>query len=183
MMKRQKGVGQSSSKKGKTTADLTNFESFANAYKPRQEQEEDQHDAFSRKHDNLFKQPGEKKTIELPKQSWFNELLDADKDLREHELQIGSTVMFAKQMKSFLNKDTITKAYLEEGDRFHTDLSKPLPLEGPPGRKTTPTRYFFNKYLEYLMHGNEEKKYDLSLSKIKAARYEQEGIEEMIPHL
>ncbi|GJW03975.1 hypothetical protein Tco_1562831 [Tanacetum coccineum] len=70
-----------------------------------------------------------------------------------------------------------------EGDRFHTDLSKPLPFEGPPGRKTIPTRYFFNKYLEYLMHGNEEKKYDLSLSKIKAARYEQEGIEEMIPHL
>ncbi|GKA26932.1 hypothetical protein Tco_0713100 [Tanacetum coccineum] len=70
-----------------------------------------------------------------------------------------------------------------EGDRFHTDLSKPLPFEGLPGRKTIPTRYFFNKYLAYLMHENEEKKYDLSLSKIKASRYEQEGIEEMIPHL
>ncbi|GJR31833.1 hypothetical protein Tco_1108065 [Tanacetum coccineum] len=46
-----------------------------------------------------------------------------------------------------------------EGDRFHTDLSKPLPPEGPPGRKTIPTRFFFNKDLEYLMHGNEEKKY------------------------
>ncbi|GJV55729.1 hypothetical protein Tco_1456734 [Tanacetum coccineum] len=35
-----------------------------------------------------------------------------------------------------------------EGDRFHTNLSKSLPLEGPPGRKTIPTRYFFNNDLE-----------------------------------
>ncbi|GKC13578.1 hypothetical protein Tco_1010360, partial [Tanacetum coccineum] len=71
----------------------------------------------------------------------------------------------------------------KEGIIFHDDLSKLLPLEGPPGRKTIPIRYFFNKDLEYLMHGNKEKKYALSLSKVKAARYEHEGIEEMIPHL
>ncbi|GJR59000.1 hypothetical protein Tco_1501162 [Tanacetum coccineum] len=70
-----------------------------------------------------------------------------------------------------------------KGDRFHADVSKPLPLEGPPGRKTIPTRYFFNKDLEYLKHGNQEKKYGLSLSKVKAARYKQEGIKEMIPYL
>ncbi|GJV61983.1 hypothetical protein Tco_1468083 [Tanacetum coccineum] len=61
-----------------------------------------------------------------------------------------------------------------KGDRFYTDLSKPLSLEGPPGRKTILTRYFFNKDLKYLMHGNQEKKYALSLSEIKATRYEQE---------
>ncbi|GJV36366.1 hypothetical protein Tco_1408843 [Tanacetum coccineum] len=71
----------------------------------------------------------------------------------------------------------------KEGNRFHDDLRKRLPLEGPLGRKTILIRYFFNKDLEYLMHGNKEKKYALSLSKVKAARYEQEGIEEMIPHL
>ncbi|GKE49653.1 hypothetical protein Tco_1480911, partial [Tanacetum coccineum] len=70
-----------------------------------------------------------------------------------------------------------------EGDRFHTDMSKPLPLEGPPGRKTIPMRYFFNKDLEYLKHGNQEKKYALLLSKVKVKRYKQEGIEEMIPRL
>ncbi|GJR15536.1 hypothetical protein Tco_0798188 [Tanacetum coccineum] len=70
-----------------------------------------------------------------------------------------------------------------KGYRFYTYLSKPLPLEGPPGRKTIPTRYFFNNDLEYLKYGNQEKKYALSLSKIKAARYEQEGIAKIIPHL
>ncbi|GJV80497.1 hypothetical protein Tco_1516367 [Tanacetum coccineum] len=55
-------------------------------------------------------------------------------------------------------------------ERFHIDLSKPLPLEGPPGSKTIPTIYFFNKDLKYLKHGNEEKKYAPSLSKIKPAR-------------
>nr|GEU72994.1 hypothetical protein CTI12_AA475510 [Tanacetum cinerariifolium] len=69
-----------------------------------------------------------------------------------------------------------------ERDRFHTDMSKPLPLEGPPGRNIIPMRYLFNKDIEYLMHGNEEK-YALSLSTIKAARCGQEWIEEMIHHL
>ncbi|GJS84827.1 hypothetical protein Tco_0751368 [Tanacetum coccineum] len=70
-----------------------------------------------------------------------------------------------------------------ERSSFHNDLSKPLPLVGPPSRKTIPTRYLFNHDLEYLRHGNEEKKYALLVTKVKAARYEQEGIEELIPHL
>ncbi|GKA34288.1 hypothetical protein Tco_0720717 [Tanacetum coccineum] len=52
-----------------------------------------------------------------------------------------------------------------------------------PIEKSIPTRYFFNNDLEYLRLGNEEKKYALSVTKIKAARYEQEGIRELIPHL
>nr|GEV56565.1 hypothetical protein [Tanacetum cinerariifolium] len=47
-----------------------------------------------------------------------------------------------------------------EGDRFHTNLSKPLPLEGPPGRKTILTRYSFNNNLEYLKHGQGNDKFD-----------------------
>ncbi|GJY49822.1 hypothetical protein Tco_0439778 [Tanacetum coccineum] len=35
-----------------------------------------------------------------------------------------------------------------ESDRFHHDLSKPLPLTGPPGRKRIPVSYFFNHDLE-----------------------------------
>nr|GFB28764.1 hypothetical protein [Tanacetum cinerariifolium] len=49
-----------------------------------------------------------------------------------------------------------------EEERFYNDLSKLLPLTGPPSRKTIPTRYFFNNDLKYLRHGNEEKKYDIS---------------------
>ncbi|GJS54179.1 hypothetical protein Tco_0627541 [Tanacetum coccineum] len=54
------------------------------------------------------------KSVEvLPEQSWFNELVDANKRPEEHQLQIGSTVMFRKCMKKFLNKDKITKVDLE----------------------------------------------------------------------
>ncbi|GJT30276.1 ribonuclease H-like domain-containing protein [Tanacetum coccineum] len=56
-------------------------------------------------------------------------------------------------------------------------------VSGPPGRKTIPGSYFFNRDLEYLKFGNEEKKYALSVTKIKDARYEEEGIEEMIMYL
>ncbi|GKE42548.1 hypothetical protein Tco_1469832 [Tanacetum coccineum] len=71
----------------------------------------------------------------------------------------------------------------ETNDRFQNDLSKPLPLTGPLGKKRIPVRYFFNHDLEYLMNGTKENTYALSVTKTKAARYEDEGIEEMIPSL
>ncbi|GJU00160.1 hypothetical protein Tco_1110498 [Tanacetum coccineum] len=55
--------------------------------------------------------------------------------------------------------------------------------EGLLGRKRIPISYFFNHDLEYLKYGNKEKMYALSVTKIKASRYEDEGIKEMIPFL
>ncbi|GKC52924.1 hypothetical protein Tco_1075669 [Tanacetum coccineum] len=46
-----------------------------------------------------------------------------------------------------------------EGDRYPFDLSKPLPLQGPPGHRTIAVDYFFNNDLEYL------KTSDLEVSK------------------
>ncbi|GKE35136.1 hypothetical protein Tco_1454458, partial [Tanacetum coccineum] len=112
-MKRRKGDGGSSSKKKKSPTDTSNYERFKDDDKPRQEQEEvAQHDAFTGEHAHWFKQPGEKR-VKLPEQNWFNELVNADKDPREYELQIGSTVMFAKSMQNFLNKEKITKEDLK----------------------------------------------------------------------
>ncbi|GJU03378.1 hypothetical protein Tco_1113716 [Tanacetum coccineum] len=67
-----------------------------------------------------------------------------------------------------------------EGDRCPYDLSKPLPLQGPPGHLTIPVEFFFNNDLEYLNNGNKEMKYDASVTKIKAARYDLKFIEDMI---
>ncbi|GJZ69400.1 hypothetical protein Tco_0632950 [Tanacetum coccineum] len=50
-------------------------------------------------------------------------------------------------------------------------------------QKDHPNKVLLQQRLEYLRHGNEEKKYAFSVTKIKAARYEQEGIKEWIPHL
>ncbi|GJW81546.1 putative reverse transcriptase domain-containing protein [Tanacetum coccineum] len=43
-----------------------------------------------------------------------------------------------------------------EGDRYSFDLSKPLPLQGPPGHRTVAANYFFNNDLEYLKTSDPE---------------------------
>ncbi|GJV42467.1 hypothetical protein Tco_1420907 [Tanacetum coccineum] len=50
---------------------------------------------------------------------------------------------------------------------------------GRPGHLTVAAEYFFNNDLEFLKSSDPEKKYTTSITKIKAARYEIVGIEEM----
>ncbi|GKB32665.1 hypothetical protein Tco_0872066 [Tanacetum coccineum] len=69
-----------------------------------------------------------------------------------------------------------------EGHRVVPDMSKPLPLGGPPGQVTIQTQYFFNKDLEYLVSGDKGRS-DLSISKLKAAQYLDFGLEELVPSL
>ncbi|GJX20997.1 hypothetical protein Tco_0223674 [Tanacetum coccineum] len=65
-----------------------------------------------------------------------------------------------------------------EGNRVVPDVSKPLPLGGPPGQVTIQPHYFFNKDLEYLVSGDREKRNALSISKPKAAYYPDFGLED-----
>ncbi|GJY11401.1 hypothetical protein Tco_0379586 [Tanacetum coccineum] len=70
-----------------------------------------------------------------------------------------------------------------EGDCYPFYLSKPLPLQGHPCHLTIAVDYFFNNDLEYLKSSNLERTYTMSITKTKAARYEIEGIEDMVPTL
>nr|GEX78729.1 hypothetical protein [Tanacetum cinerariifolium]GEX80102.1 hypothetical protein [Tanacetum cinerariifolium] len=112
--------------------------------------------------------------------TWFNEMVNDEKDPLMFDDVMGSLVDFTKFTKNCLKKDKITKADLE-GPTIPHDLSKPLPLHGAPGRLTIPVDFFFNKDLEYLTTGNVEKKYGTSLTKLKFIRYDLKGIKEMIP--
>ncbi|GJX04657.1 hypothetical protein Tco_0190573 [Tanacetum coccineum] len=67
-----------------------------------------------------------------------------------------------------------------EGHRVVPDVSKPLPLGGPPGQVTIQPQFFFNKDMEYLVSGSKERRSDLSISKLKAANDPDFGLEE--PH-
>ncbi|GKD06567.1 hypothetical protein Tco_1181541 [Tanacetum coccineum] len=58
-----------------------------------------------------------------------------------------------------------------EANRVVPDVSKPLPLGGPPGQVTIQTQYFFNKDMEYLVSGDKERRNTMSISKLKAANY------------
>ncbi|GKD12759.1 hypothetical protein Tco_1197166, partial [Tanacetum coccineum] len=70
-----------------------------------------------------------------------------------------------------------------EGYRVVPDVSKPLPLGGPPGQVTIQPQFFFNKDMEYLVSGSKERRSALSISKLKAANYPDFGLEELVPSL
>nr|GEU29330.1 ribonuclease H-like domain, reverse transcriptase, RNA-dependent DNA polymerase [Tanacetum cinerariifolium] len=61
------------------------------------------------------------------------------------------------------------------------NVSKPLPLGGPPGQVTIQSECFFNKDLEYLSYRSKGSRLALSISKIKAAYYPDAGLEQMVP--
>nr|GFB83795.1 hypothetical protein [Tanacetum cinerariifolium] len=58
-----------------------------------------------------------------------------------------------------------------EGDQVRVDVSRPLPLGGPPGHVTIQTQFFFNKDLEYLRYDSKGNSPALSISMMKAASY------------
>nr|GEW43592.1 hypothetical protein [Tanacetum cinerariifolium] len=61
------------------------------------------------------------------------------------------------------------------------NVSKPLPLGGPPGQVTIQSDCFFNKDLEYLRYGSKGSRPALSISKMNAAYYPDVGLEQMVP--
>ncbi|GJX32245.1 hypothetical protein Tco_0242100 [Tanacetum coccineum] len=70
-----------------------------------------------------------------------------------------------------------------KGHKVVPDVSKPLPLGGPPGQVTIQPQFFFNKDLEYLVSGSKEIRSALSISKLKAANYPDFRLEELVPSL
>nr|GEV12907.1 hypothetical protein [Tanacetum cinerariifolium] len=61
------------------------------------------------------------------------------------------------------------------------NVSKPLPLGGPPSQVTIQSDFFFNKDLEYLRYGSKRSRPALSISKMKVAYYPDVGLEQMVP--
>nr|GEY38110.1 hypothetical protein [Tanacetum cinerariifolium] len=61
------------------------------------------------------------------------------------------------------------------------NVSKPLPLGGPPSQVAIQYDFFFNKDLEHLRYGSKGSRPALSISKMKAAYYLDVGLEPMVP--
>nr|GEY71317.1 hypothetical protein [Tanacetum cinerariifolium] len=84
----------------------------------------------------------------------------------------------------------IPKCQMEECHKLLTDsvdesiirhnVSKPLPLGGPPGQVTIQSDLFFNKDLKYLRYDRKGSRHALSISKMKAAYYLDVCLEQMI---
>nr|GFC23691.1 hypothetical protein [Tanacetum cinerariifolium] len=71
-------------------------------------------------------------------------------------------------------------ACVDESIIMH-NVSKPLPLGGPPGQVTIQSDFFFNKDLEYMRYGSKGSRLALSILKMKASYYPDVGLEKMVP--
>nr|GEW96548.1 hypothetical protein [Tanacetum cinerariifolium] len=84
-----------------------------------------------------------------------------------------------------LEKMVPDQIWIEEECKYDVaamhNVSKPLPLGGPPGQVTIQSDFFFNKDLEYLRYGSKGSRHALSISKMKAAYYPDIGLEKMVP--
>ncbi|GJS41526.1 hypothetical protein Tco_0566569 [Tanacetum coccineum] len=125
-----------------------------------------------------------------PEQTWFNNMIYAEKDPLTFDELMTLPIDFSKFAMNRLKIDKLTKTHLVgpvyellKGNRCLFDMRKPLPLKGRPCHLTVAAEYFFNNDLEYLKSSNSERKYTTSITKMKAARFELVGIEDMIPKL
>ncbi|GKB54922.1 hypothetical protein Tco_0905675 [Tanacetum coccineum] len=128
--------------------------------------------------------------------NWADALAKSYKDPQENKLlsKTGDMGSFIKWYCKRIGKKKLTKADLEgpaymtidlinpEGHRVVPDVSKLLPLGGPPGQVTIQPHFFFNRDLEYLVSSNKDRRNALSISKLKAARYLDFGLEELVLH-
>ncbi|GJU19121.1 hypothetical protein Tco_1147087 [Tanacetum coccineum] len=110
--------------------------------------------------------------LDQPKQPWFNQMVSTTKFLLTFNNLMATLIDFSK-----LDWNN------PKGDCYPFDLSKPLPLQGHPGHLTIVPNYFFNNDLEYLKSSDPERTYTMSIMKTKAARYEIEGNEDIVPRL
>nr|GFA41481.1 hypothetical protein [Tanacetum cinerariifolium] len=123
--------------------------------------------------------------VPVPTNNWASTLIITElkpQDLEGPAYEIG---------KVFHSNVIHLQYQMEECHKLLTDcvddpilrhnVSKPLPLGGPPGQVTIQSDFFFNKDLEYLRYGSKGRRPTLSISKMKVAYYPDAGLEQMVP--
>nr|GEW47268.1 Gag-Pol polyprotein [Tanacetum cinerariifolium] len=88
--------------------------------------------------------------------------------------------IFPRRVRSVFQANYAT-VYSVDDSIIRHNVSKPLPLGGPPGQVTILSDFFFNKDLEYLRCSSKGSRSVFSISKIKAAYYPDVGLEQMVP--
>nr|GEW13944.1 hypothetical protein [Tanacetum cinerariifolium] len=100
----------------------------------------------------------------------------------QKDIQMNDDMAPDEQAQSFDDEDIESAHILSMDDSIQRhNVSKPLPLGGPPGQVKIQFDFFFNKDLEYLRYGSKGSRPALSISKIKAACYPDVGLEQMMP--
>ncbi|GJR34973.1 hypothetical protein Tco_1210657 [Tanacetum coccineum] len=122
-----------------------------------------------------------------PENNWANTYattyqVPAENRLQRKTYDIGVFLQYQMDEchKLLTNKVDLSN---HEGYQIPQNINELLPLGGPPGQVTIQPQFFFNKDLDYLLIDDKERKIALSISKLKAARYLDFGLEELVPSL
>nr|GEU49483.1 copia protein [Tanacetum cinerariifolium] len=128
--------------------------------------------------------------LPVPKNNWASAFASTYSPPRE-DLLLAQTGPAFELVKVFHLNMIHLWYQMEECHKLLTDsindsiikhnVSKPLPLGGPPGQVTIQYDFFFNKDLEYLRYGSKGSRPALSISKMKAPYYPDVGLEQMVP--
>ncbi|GJX33256.1 hypothetical protein Tco_0243111 [Tanacetum coccineum] len=126
-------------------------------------------------------------SLPVPNNNWASALASSFVPPPENSLllQTGDIRVFIdwfckKQGIIELTPEHLEGPALDEG-LLRYNVSKQLPLGGPPGQVMIQTEFFFNKDLEYLRFGHKGDRVALSITKMKAASYPDVGLEQMVP--
>ncbi|GJW82188.1 hypothetical protein Tco_0146163 [Tanacetum coccineum] len=110
-----------------------------------------------------------------PAQNWLNDLANAENPPLTFDDLLSTPIDFSAFVVNCLKISKLTKADLV-GPQTST-IARIL------RSSHVPADFFFNNDLEYLRGGGTDKKYTASTTKTKAAKYDVEGIEDMVPKL
>nr|GEX99927.1 hypothetical protein [Tanacetum cinerariifolium] len=128
--------------------------------------------------------------VPVPKNNWVSALACTYSPPPEDSVLAQTGPAF--ELVKVFHPNVINLQYqMEECHKLLTDrvddsiirhnVSKPLPLGGPPSQVTIQSDFFFNKDLEYLRYGRKGSRPALSILKIKVAYYLDVGLEKMVP--
>ncbi|GKA61523.1 hypothetical protein Tco_0760930 [Tanacetum coccineum] len=117
-----------------------------------------------------------------PPQTWISKIAQAKKPPFSFDELISIPIDFSAYVINHLKIDNPTQDHLNnpEGNKYPFDLSKTLVLIMNQGHQVVLVDYFINNDLEYLRGGISSKKYTTSTIKTKAAKYDIQGIEDMV---
>ncbi|GJY25325.1 integrase, catalytic region, zinc finger, CCHC-type containing protein, partial [Tanacetum coccineum] len=122
------------------------------------------------------------KTVDdTPEQSWFNEMVQAEKPPLMFDELMSTPIDFSTFSMNRLKLDKIIREILVGQCSIYS--KKAFTLQDKDGQLTIPVKFFFNNDLEYLKVGNKERTYSSSITKTPVVRYTMEGIEDIIPTL
>lgn len=165
------------------SAEYSWFEKMINSQPPLEDNHEPQ-DGRTVEYAQLIQQKFKmkkmnKKELLRIKNDAFNLLKDRSANSIELEYHLENIARAMSSNIDWINPESRVDPVTKKSAPYITDWSKPLPLIGKPKEPKIPYIYFFNTDLEFLQHGNNfQKYYATSITKIPAARYLNNAIEE-----